>query len=353
METSSFASNRDRLLGGFGLALAVWTALAASSPAGAASVETFVLAIGGQAQVGPNFQCTTGGPATPALAFFPNATPGVPSDGLATCGIGGGFRTTTAAGDGPLSDTRTLANTFGPSANTFSGTALALARAGSVLASSNGTFTGPFGSLIYEGAASYGIFEDRLTPSSPSVPATTPGTLRLIFTVAGDLSVTGPPPANSTADIEVNYSIGGGPSFTLLRAQANRSDQLPFAISGIGDPLTGFTAEPGRFGGSGEIRTFQFPFTWGQPFDLKVGVLASSIPGPNMTADVDFTGGVTLTGIALQANGQLVTDFTITSDSGTPYGPTGVPEPGLCAMTLVGVVSMAGVARRRARPPRQ
>ena len=263
MDTSTPTWNRCCALGRFGAALAAGIVLAASSPARSASVETFVLTIAGQAQLGPNFQCATGGPATAALAFFPNTTPGVPSDGLATCHVGGGYRTTTAPGRGPLSDVSGLSNSFGnPPPNTFSGTALSLARAGSVLASSNATFTGSFNSLLYEGAASYGVFEDRLTPTSPSVPNGTAGTLRLFFTVDGQLAVTGPPPASSTADVEVNYSVAGGPSFTLLRAQANRPDQVPFATSGIGDPLTGFTAAPGSFGGHGDIRTFPFAFVW-------------------------------------------------------------------------------------------
>jgi hypothetical protein len=349
MKTSSYASTRGRFLEALGAVLAAWVGLAISTPAQATSVETYVLTIGGQSQLGPNFACATFGPATPALSFFANVGPGIPTEGLAFCGIGGGFRTTTVAGAGPLSDSRSLSTTFNNGANAFSGTALALARAGSVLASSNATFTGPSNSLIDEGASSYGLFVDRLTASSPSVAAATAGAIRLTFTVDGVVSVAGPPPLNATADVEVNYSVAGGPSFILMRAQANRSDLVPFAASGTGAPLTGFTAAPGSFGGAGQVQSFLVPFTWGQPFDLKVGVLAAAIPGPGMSALVDFTRGVTLTGIELQANGQTVTDFTITSESGTSYGPNGVPEPATSAMTLAGVASLAGLARRRGR----
>lgn len=326
-----------------------WLALLAPMAAWAVSVETFVLTIAGQSQVGPSFECTVGGPATPALTFFPNVTPGVPSDGLVPCSIAGGYRTTTVGGDGPISDARSLSTSFGTPSNTFVGSALALARAGSVLAHASGTYTGSFGSLVYEGAASYGIFEDRLTATSPSVANGTPGTIRLTFDVDGEASVSGPPPFNATADVEINYSVAGGSSFTLLRAQASRSDLLPFAISGTGAPLTGFTLAPGSFSGAGQVAGLFVPFTWGQPFDLKVGVLAASIPSPNMTALVDFTGGATLTGIELRANDQPVANFAITSESGTGYGPNGVPEPSTCAMTLAGAASLAGAARRRAR----
>lgn len=348
MKTSMHASTRGRFLDMLGAALAAWVALATSTAAHAATVETYVLTIGGQSQLGPNFACTTFGPATPGLSFFANLGPGIPTEGLAFCGVGGGFRTTTLAGRGPLSDSRSLSNTFNNGANAFSGTALALARTGSVLASSDATFTGSSNSLITEGASSYGLFVDRLTASSPSVAAATAGTIRLTFTVDGEVSVAGPPPFNSTADVEVNYSVAGGPNYILMRAQANRSDLVPSAVFPSGAPLTGFTAAPGSFGGAGQVQSFFVPFTWGQPFDLKVGVLAASIPGSSATAHVDFSRGVTLTGIELRANEQPVSNFTITSESGTAYGPTGVPEPAIGAMTLAGVVSLAAAARRRA-----
>lgn len=350
MKASGRSSMGRRLHEATGAVVAAWVVtLAGSTPAHATSVETFVLTVGGQSQLGPNFACSTFGPATPALGFFLNLGPGIPAEGLAFCGIAGGFRTTTLAGGGPVSDARTLSTTFNNGANTFSGAALALARAGSALASSNATFTGSSNSLIDEGAASYGLFVDRLTASSPHVAPATAGTIRLTFTVDGQLSVAGPPPFGATADVEVNYSVAGGPSFILMRAQATRSDVVPFATSGTGAPLTGFTAAPGSFGGVGQVQSLPLAFTWGQPFDLKAGVLATSIPGPGMSAQVDFTRGATLTGIELQANGQPVVDYTITSESGTTYGPTGVPEPTLGATTFACVASLAALARRRRR----
>jgi hypothetical protein len=182
------------------------------------------------------------------------------------------------------------------------------------------------------------------------VAAATAGTILLTFTVDGQVSVAGPPPFGGTADVEVNYSVAGGPSYILMRAQANRSDLVPFATSGTGAPLTGFTAAPGAFGGAGQVQSLPVAFTWGQPFELKVGVLATSLPGPGTTAHVDFSRGVTLTGIELQANGQPVSNFTITSESGTAYGPTGVPEPAIGAMMLAGVASLAAAGGRRAVP---
>jgi len=321
--------------------------VAAGSPgvARAASVETFVIAIAGQTEALPGFACTVFGPATPGIGFFLNATPNVPVDGLGNCGIAGGFRTTTLAGGGPLDDTRALTTAF--EQNTFTGSTLALARTGSVLAEAHATFTGPSNSLIAEGAASYALFEDALTATSPSVAPGTTGTIRLRFTVAGALSVAGPPPFSSTADVELNYSVGGGPSFILMRAQASRADLLPFATSGNGAPLTGFTLAPGSFAGAGTVDALDQPITWGTPFALKFGLLAGAIPGTGATADVDFTEGATLTGIQLFANGVPVHDFAIASDSGTPYDANGVPEPAGAALVSAGTLALALVGRRR------
>ena len=173
---------------------------------------------------------------------------------------------------------------------------------------------------------------------------------QITFPIDGHFSIVGPPPANSLADVEINYSVAGGPSFTLMRVQANNVTDPPFVATGSGDPAVGFVSGPGFFGGAGDVKSLLLNFTWGEPFDLKFGLLASAIPTLDSTSTVDFTGGATLTGIELQANGQPVNDFTITSESGTPYGPNGVPEPAIGAMTLAGVAAMAGVASRRRRP---
>lgn len=332
----------------FPLLFACLGSIAPLEPAHAISSETFVLAVGGDSQVGPHLSCTTFAPATPALAFFSNVSPAIPTDGLATCGIAGGFRTTTIPTAGPISDSTSLTTGWNGGANSATSSAVALARSGSVLAEAHGSFAGSSNSLTVRGAASYGLFVDSLTASSPSVSASTPGTIRLRFTVGGVVSVAGPPPFSSVSDVELNYSVAGGPSFILMRAQATSADQVPFAVAGTGAPLVGFTAIPGRFSGTGTIDSFDLPIVWNTPFDLKFGILASVIPSTGATAVVDFTQGATLTGIQLFANGQPVQNFTITAASGTAYGPNGVPEPGIASMLPLGALALA-FARRSKR----
>ena len=295
----------------------------------------------------PGFSCATFGQATPALSFFINASVAVPTDGLAPCGIAGSYRTTTAATAGPISDTLSLNTSFNtisdPPGNTFVGSASANAQSGSVGAEAHGTFTGPFNGLIVEGTTSYGIFNESLTASSPNVTLNSPGTVRLTFTVNGNLSGRG-------TDVEFNYSLDSGPSIILMRAQQGSPGSVPFAITGTGAPLTGFTAAIDSFSGSGAIDTFDMPFTWGSAFDLKFGVLAVAQPAAN-TADVDFFSTATLTGIQLFSNGQPVTNFTLVSGSGTPYDANGVhpvPEPSISASLAVGLAVIAAAGNLRA-----
>ena len=330
-------TTRNRVL--IGALLLLGSAVARG--AAASSVETFVLAVGGQSIGGPGFSCSTFSPATPALAFFGGVSAAVPTDGLAPCSIAGGYRTQTVSTVLPIADTTSIATSFNSGTNSLSGSAHATARPGSVGAEAHATFTGPSNGGIVKGTTSYGLFNESLTASSPSVPPNTQGTVRLTFTVDGSLSVTGPPPFTSTADVELYYQIDNGPNFTLMRAQANDASTLPFAGTGTGAPLTGFTRTPGSLTGSGLISSFGQPFVWGTAFNLKFGVLAAALPATSATNDVNFATTATLTGIELFANGQPVSNFTLVSGSGMPYDAQGVPEPSVTVLCFFGVAGVA------------
>jgi hypothetical protein len=327
-------------------------ASAAVAPrADAQTVETFVLAVGGQSQVTSDLKCSTFGPATPALFFFPNVSTGVPTDGLVFCGIAGEFRTNTSA-TAPVGDTTTVDTTFNTlPPNTVTGDASANAAYGVVGAEAHAALVGPTNSLLVDGATSYGLFDETLTATSPAVAAGTSGTIRLTFDVAGAVSMTG---GNGLADVEIDYDIqsAGGQGFTLMRVQVNGAATDPFVSIGNGAPVPPtFTSAPGSFSGSGSVTGLDRPFTWGTPFHLKAGVLAEAGPSPDATCDVDFATTVTLTGIQLFANGQPMPRFALASGSGTYYDWRGVhlPEPGSAAEALVALSSLAVVGRRRRR----
>ena len=74
--------------------------------------------------------------------------------------------------------------------------------------------------------------------------------------------------------------------------------------------------------------TFSIPIAYGVPFDFTLGLLAFSLPAVGGPIDADFTMGAQLTGVeAFDASGQPVTDFVITSGSGTGYDANGVQIP--------------------------
>lgn len=304
--------------------------------AGASTVSTHVLSVGGQSKA-TIVSCNTYRAPSPVFEFFSTGVI-VPTDGLSTCGIAGGFRTNEAS-SGPLSDTTSLNTSFNNNNNQFSGTVSATAQYGQVGAKVDGEFVGLSNSFIVKGAQAFGMFQE--TGLNVSTPA---DTIRFQFTVDGKLSVQGPSQFASTSDVEVNYQLNNGPIYSLMRAQINGSSETPFIATGVpNQDLSGFTLAPGSLEGSGAFRTFDLPIT-SEPFDFKFGLLTFVTPSTGGINDANFFSTAKLTSIELFNKGQPVTNFTITSDSGTVYGPTGVqpvPEP---HNTILGFMTAIGFA---------
>ena len=75
------------------------------------------------------------------------------------------------------------------------------------------------------------------------------------------------------------------------------------------------------------------PIVWGQPWDLKVGLLAWSYG----TADNQFLSTATLSAFEFfDADGIAVNTFSLSSASGTDYLHP-VPEPSTAVLLLVGI----------------
>ena len=323
----------------------------------AAPVETFVMAVGGQSTLIPPFGCATFIAPSPVLDYFGALPPGLPTDGLATCKVAGGFNHQTAAG-GVLNDATALSVIFNGGANSFTGSAAANAQSGKIGAKADGTFTGPSNSFIVEGANAFGKYTDPLTLHSPTVPDGTPGFATLGITVHGSLAVA----VTGTADVEVRYQQAGGPIFNLIRAQLNGAAPFVATTNGVsltvGDVLDGFTLGAGVIAGTGQINTLALPMVFGTPFDFTLGILAVASPSTNGTTTTDFFASAQVTKIEATANGQAVTDFSVTAGSGTPYdangvvlaGPGQVPEPSVLLLLGAGPVALVGarwVTRRR------
>jgi hypothetical protein len=284
----------------------------------AASLETFVLSAGGNAS-GPT-GCSTFAAPTPVASFFGPLGVSIPIGGFAPCSIAGGLTDATAL-TGPITDTRALST--GWSSITYSGDTSVLADYGNLAAESHSTYAGGTSSLTIAGAEGFGAFTDGFNITSPSVANGQSGTVFYYVTVTGGLSSTG----GGYADVELDYKVNAGAAAVMFRCQASNPAVNPFIVSIGNFGLGGFTLSPGTMSGSGEVKTGSIAFVFGTTFDLKLGLMAYSLPILSGVLNSDFT--AILSGIEVRGpSNQLVTNFHITSTSGKLYGDGGITAVG-------------------------
>lgn len=300
---------------GLTLVLAMETVASAAPP----SLETFVLTVGGNSS-GPSGCYTFSAPA-PVNGYFGPVGAFVPIDGLAPCGVDGGFDDQSAT-VGPLYDDRTLTTSWNE--GSFDGDASAVARFGHVTATTDGWYAGQPSSTTVIGSDAFGRFDDAFTFTSPSFSNGQSGNFRFYVTVAGAQTTTGP----GYGDLFVRYQVNAGPIYTMLRVSMSNATDMPFIVSldGVGVP-PGMVAVPGSVTGSGVARSFLIPFTFGSPLDFTLGAMTYAIPLNGSTVVSDFD--VMITGIEVTGPlGQSVTDWTLTAASGAQYDDDGVTAVG-------------------------
>ena len=106
---------------------------------------------------------------------------------------------------------------------------------------------------------------------------------------------------------------------------------------------SGWVTGMGSLSGGSTFVSREYSITWGQAWDVEVGLLAWAYG----SADSSFLGSARLTGFELfDAQHAPVATFDISALSGTDY-INAVPEPQTWAMLLAGLVCVGGVARRR------
>lgn len=316
------------------VAAALWLVAASiCDPAMAAPVlESFAGVVGG-APNGTNIpgSCST----YPAPAVFQSFFGGglgffVPQGGIADCGYSGDLSDLTAA-VGPLVATQSLAPVIlgNPGfAGTFTGSADATADYKTLGASAHGTVTSPGAgtTLALQASASAALFDDILTVSSPLVTSPSPGFVRYVFGFHGDLAV--PTVVVSglggTASAQLHIAHAGGGTLRIVGVDVGAGGTG--VLNSRDGTNAGFVAGVGSIAGAGTFtsavqdglgNTYDLPIVWGQPFELKAGLLALVFGNGNS----NFSTTAVLTDVQFfDAAHNPVTTFSVTSASGTFYG---------------------------------
>jgi len=325
------------------LGLSVLSSGASAAP----SLDAYVLTAGGSSLVGASgpLSCTTFGPDSRAAIFGGGFQVGLPTDG-AICGVASDSRAVRGS-SGTVQTAATLGVAFGPSVDsrTFTGSAQARAGYGDLGVRAVAVYTGSSDGLTVSGSQAGARQVEALTIGGGSGN----GTYRPTFTIDGSLFNAG----RTESEIEFGYSIGSGPTFLGFRiinsnssgislyANGNYQAALP-GMSITGDAVNGYTVAG--------TTTFAInvPIVFGATEEISFSLWAATLPRFNLnlltprSGDASFLSGVRLTGIqVLNNSGTALDEFTITSGSGTLYGPGGViakPEPSAVLMFCAGLL---------------
>jgi hypothetical protein len=289
--------------------------------------------------------CTTFGP-VPELSFHSFTGGGVPLGGIGTCGYIGGYATQTALA-APLNATSSLGPVLiGSTVNgsQFTGTAEARSSYGALGAAAHGfmSVVPDQGGLSLHQMAGAARFADTLTATSAGVGAGAAGSVRYRFAVDGSLGAPGAQAPFFFGETYVVLDVKHGADATeqLLNATVRRGSVG--TISG-NPPPAGWVTGIGSLSGASTFVSRDYAITWGQPWDLDVGLLAWAYG----SADSSFLGTARLVGFELfDALHAPVASFGISAASGTDY-VNAVPEPQTWALLLAGLVWVGGVVRRR------
>lgn len=327
--------------------------LAAAPPLDAAQLQAYAGVVAGVATGTGPFACATSGP---TIGAGWSAGLVLPTEGFAGCGLGGGIDTRTAAA-GPL--TAAQAGSGLVEGGSYTGQARASADHGRLGVSASGSMGGRTSSFTFHQSASFARFEDTLTLTAPGVATGAPGSIDFGFLVSGAMASSPVAPFTQQADLALGLRVGaavGDPARGPWTAFAGTvvGDSMPF-LRGGGTGIPGdFVAVPGSFAGSANVvSTADFGFQWGVPFRMEAALSTTVRPccaGASMLSSFEHT--AVLSAIEATHGGVPVSDFQVSAQSGTGYGPGGllpVPEPASTALWGAGALALwLGGWRRRA-----
>ena len=313
----------------------------------AAELQAYAGAVGGQASGnGGTFDCATSGP---TIGNGWSAGLSLPTEGIAFCHLTGGVDNQVSS-SGPLNASQSV---IGPTASgQFIGAAAARADYGRLGVAASGSKAGATSNFNFDSAAGFARFQDELILTNPAFATGTPASVSFSFHIEGSMSSASNAPFTQQADVALGLRVNTGGVFDLFRATLI-NDQLPFVRGGSSGVPGGFIGGPGSLSGAADITSlFGFDIQWGVPFTLEVALRTLLNPccfGTSQTAD--FFNTARLSGIAVNGPGGPITDFLVSSASGTHYSAAGVaavPAPGSLAMLAAGLAAL-GLRRRRAR----
>jgi len=324
---------------GFGLAVSfVMSAPLAAQP----KLEAFANIVGGAGG-----SCGTFGMPS-QLSFFTVSLPflGGTGNGISDCGYAGALSTVSQNGGiGKITNAQSLGPTsLGDSPNSYQGTANSSASYGSLgasahsLISGDGTTGNPLALFNSIGAST---FSDFITASSPLIANLSSGYVRYKFAIDGFETALGAQRAFFFGDTYAVLDLqhNAGPTYEIMNAHTTRGSNGTISNR---PPPSGWTSSTGSLSGGSTFFSVFLPFTWGTQWSLKVGLLAWSYG----TAEANFLNSAKVSGIDLfDANQNAVTNFTLTSASGTDYQRVGetttVPEPSTLVLSFVSLCALA------------
>jgi hypothetical protein len=147
--------------------------------------------------------------------------------------------------------------------------------------------------------------------------------------------------AQYTAEVDAGVCASGPCTFSK---QGSWADRRPIGggLEFTGDPVAGFS----------QI-SVPFRFSIAAPLHVKLGVEAQAVVGPEAvtaTASADFGHTLTWGGFdqVLDSQGNVVTAYTVASDSGFNYAAP-VPEPSTAVLLAAGLGCVSVVRRQRMR----
>jgi hypothetical protein len=268
--------------------------------------------------VGGSNECPGGGPPTVTHFFTTLGTFGLGAggNGISDCGLAGSVMNVVNVGTTPAVSQTNLNNAtyLGAANTTYSGAATANANFGSLSVSADGAITGPEPANGVAESIGLAIADDTI-----NIPVGT-AFMEVQYTLNGGISQSASDLAAGSMEAQVQIGSVTQEIFYGLISEAAAG-----AITANGDSVPGCVVGTDNFEcTNATISTTMFPVTPGMGVTFDVGLMLSTdlLSG---ASSVDPSPGMTLSGIELfDANGNPISNFSLTSGSGALYGANGL-----------------------------